>query len=261
MLLACSPAALFGQSVEVTPLRVELTLKPGDAHTQAVTLTNEGSAPVRVRARQRDWFVSRDGTPQFDAPVPEPELPFMATNWLRVAPPEQVIQPGQQGIVRFTTTVPAGTTDAGYRAAILMEFAPATGDPVIKRRSVQFRSRVATLVYVAVGRPPVSIEMIDLGSRISQDQPSAIVATLRNSGRAGARTTGTVVIRDAGGQMVRTLNIPNVPVLPMSDREVSIPTAAEGQEKLPPGEYRIEVRLDVGMPELLVGETTLNVVR
>jgi hypothetical protein len=28
-----------------------------------------------------------------------------------------------------------------------------------------------------------------------------------------------------------------------------------------PGSYRVEVRMDVGLPALLVGETTLNVIR
>jgi len=28
---------------------------------------------------------------------------------------------------------------------------------------------------------------------------------------------------------------------------------------LPAGEYRVEVKMDVGMPEVLVGETTLKV--
>jgi P pilus assembly chaperone PapD len=260
-ILVCSTPRVSAQSVEVSPLRVELATRPGDTHTQAVTLTNQGSDPVRVRARVRDWFVSRDGTPQFDAALPEPERPFMASAWVRLAPPEQVIQPGQQGIVRFTTMVPADTIDGGYRAAILMDFGPAGAAPIVERRSVQFRSRVATLLYVAVGKPPVAIEMVDLASRVSEDQPSVIVATLRNTGRAAARTTGTVLVRDGAGQTVRTLKIPNVPVLPMAERELAIPTAGEGEDTLPRGEYRIEIRLDVGMPELLVGETTLRVVR
>jgi len=64
-------------SIEVTPLRVELTLKPGALHTQAVTLKNEGPKAVRVRARVDEWHLSRDGTPQFTfaepaAPIPPP---------------------------------------------------------------------------------------------------------------------------------------------------------------------------------------------
>jgi hypothetical protein len=51
-----------------------------------------------------------------------------------------------------------------------------------------------------------------------------------------------------------------VPVLPESEREVAI-VAFEAEKPLPPGEYRVEVRFDVGMPAVIVGETTLKVPR
>jgi hypothetical protein len=259
VVLAVLPAR--AQSVEVSPLRVELAMNPGDTHTQAVTLTNQGSEPIRIRARTQDWFLTKDGTPQFDAPLPDAEQPFGSAAWLRLAPPEQIVQPGQQGIVRFTTAVPAGVAAGGYRGAILFEFGAAAGDPAAQRRAVQFRSRIATLVYMEVGRTPIQVDLIDLASRRRPDQPPAIVAVLKNSGQGNVRTKGTVQVRDAGGGLVRTLTIPNVPLLPMTEREVLVSTASGEEPPLTAGEYRIEVRLDVGMPEVIVGETTLKVVR
>lgn len=247
------------QSVEVSPLRVELAMGKGASHTQAVTLTNQGSEPVRIRARLQDWYMAKDGTPQFDAPIPEGERPFLAASWLRVAPPEQIVQPGQQGIVRFTTTTPADAADAGYRAAILFEFGAVNADPVAARRSVQFRSRVATLVYMNLGKIAPSIELADLASRARPGQPPAIVATMRNTGRSNVRTKGSVTLRDSGGQLVRTIEVPNVPLLPLAERELSIPTAKPGETALAAGTYRVEIKIDVGAPELLVGETTMTV--
>jgi hypothetical protein len=55
--------------------------------------------------------------------------------------------------------------------------------------------------------------------------------------------------------------VPSAPLLPESERDLAISTAAKGQEPLPAGDYRVEVRLDLGMPALLVGETTLKVAR
>jgi len=199
-------ASLFGsatgalaQSVEVSPLRVELAMARGSSHTEAVTLTNQGDAPVRVRARLQDWFMGKDGTPQFDAVVPDAEREFVATSWVRIAPPEQIVQPGQQGIVRFTTMAPAEVTDGGYRAAILFEFGNPTADLLAARRSVQFRSRIATLVYMTVGKPIPAIELTDLASRLTGGAGPAVVATLKNTSRATARTKGTVTLRDSGG--------------------------------------------------------------
>jgi len=56
--------------------------------------------------------------------------------------------------------------------------------------------------------------------------------------------------------------VPDVPLLPESEREVMM--VVVDQEKrvaLAAGEYRLELRLDVGLPALLVGETTLKVPR
>ena len=39
---------------------------------------------------------------------------------------------------------------------------------------------------------------------------------------------------------------------------MAIPVSA-ADKPLPAGEYRVEVRIDVGMPALIVGETTLKV--
>ncbi len=238
-------------------MRVELKVAPGASHTQAVTLTNQGSAPVRIRARVEDWYLSRDGTPQF-TPV-APGTPYSAAAWVRLAPPEQVVDPGKVATVRFTTTVPAEAAEAGYRSAILFEFAPPGGDLVGRGRDVVFRSRVATLIYVTVGNPPPAVDLVDLRVRFGQSRAAEVVALLRNTSRANVRTKGTLVISTPAGQLVRKLEVPNVPILPESEREVVIATGREDEPPLPAGEYRVEVQLDVGLPAVLVGETTMKI--
>jgi P pilus assembly chaperone PapD len=256
--LAGTPAPAFAQiSVEVSPLRVELVAGPGSTTTQAVTLTNGGKEPVRVRARLTDWELSRDGAPQFEGA--KEGGPFSATDWVRIAPPEQVLDPGKEGTVRFSLAVPADARPAGYRTGILFEFSPGTGDPAARAREVQFRSRVATLIYINIGQPPVAIELNDLRIRPSAEQ-THVVALLANTGKRNVRTKGTLTIFDAAGKEVAQTPIPDVPVLPESEREVAI-VAFETAKPLPPGEYRVEVKIDVGMPALIVGETTLKVAR
>ena len=244
-------------SVEVSPLRVELQAGPGSTSTQAVTLNNGGTEPVRIRARVTDWDLSRDGAPQFEGA--KENGPFSATAWVRVAPPEQVIDPGKEGTVRFTLTVPADAMPSGYRTGILFEFLPASADLIARKREVQFRSRVATLIYVNVGEPPASVELNDLRTR-SSPQQTQIVAVLANTGKRNVRTRGTMTVFAADGTQVAQVPVPDVPVLPESEREVAI-VAFEAAKPLPPGDYRVEVRFDVGMAALIVGETTLKVAR
>jgi len=244
-------------SVEVTPLRVELKAGPGGTHTQTVTLTNHDANAVRIHARVDDWYLSKDGTPQF---VPaDGTSPFSAAEWVRVNPAEQVIQPGMSSQVRFTTTAPADAAPGGYRAAIMFDLLPAAGGAAVQAKGVRFQSRVATLVYVTVGTPRPQVEIVDVQSREQAGEPPSVVATLKNTGRVHVRTKGQVVIYDKAGAAVRRVMVPDVPVLPGSERDVAIRLADEGQPPLGAGEYRVEVRIDVGLPELLIGETTVTI--
>jgi len=259
-LLLTAPVAALAQeslSIEVTPLRVELKLGVGATHTQVVTLRNDAKKPIKIRARVDDWYLSKDGTPQFKPA--DPAYPFSAASWLRVNPPEQLVAAGATALVRFSTTVPAGTRDGGYRCAVMFEFDPPDADPAARSRDVMFRGRVATLLYATVGNPVPNVDLTDLQVRTPKDGPPSVVATLANTSRTHVRTKGTLAIYDGAGKLVRQLALPNVPVLPGSEREVSIPTAAENDARLPPGKYRVEVRIDVGQPAMIVGETTMEI--
>lgn len=245
-------------SVEVSPLRVEIQTAAGGARTQAVSLTNTGKEAVRIRATISDWGLSRDGAPQFEAP--EDGRAYSASAWIRIAPPELVLQPGAVGSVRFSLSVPAGADAAGYRTGILFDFSPAAGDPAARAREVTFKSRIATLIYVNVGQPPAAVELTDLRIRTTPEQ-TQIVGVLANTSRRTVRTKGTLVITGASGAAVREVPVPDVPVLPESEREVVIVATDKTAKPLPPGEYRVELKIDVGLPTLLVGETTLTVAK
>ncbi len=276
------PAPASAQvSVEVSPLRVELQAGPGSTTTQPVTLTNYGKEAVRVRATLTDWDLTKDGTPQFEGAVTGG--PYSATAWLRLAPPEQVIEPGASATVRFSAALPAVVEPGGYRTGILFEFEPASGAIVSPRRELAFKSRIATLIYVNVGAPPVATELVDVSVRPTTDGVD-IVATVRNSGRRTVRTRGTLVLFDAAGAVAREAAVPDVPLLPESEREVSIPVAVasapnsgqapstssgqapstgSGQVAAPlaPGLYRAELKLDLGLPAIIIGETPVRIPR
>ena len=254
-------AAAFAQaqvSVEVSPLRVELKLASGSTHTQAITLTNTGKEAVRVRVSIQDWHLSRDGAPQFAEP--EDGRAYSASRWIRATPPEVVIQPNMEASVRFSLTVPQGVEAAGYRTGISFDLSPASGESLTGRRQVAVRSRIVTLVYANVGEPRAAVDLIDLRSRLAPEQ-TTILATLKNTSKRSVRTKGTLVVYGQGGAVVRQVAVPDVPVLPESERDVAVVVADKTTTPLPPGDYRIEIKIDVGLPALIVGETTLKVVR
>jgi hypothetical protein len=238
---------------------VELAAGPGSITTQGITVTNAGKDPVRVRATLTDWDLSRDGAPQFEGAVQGG--PYSATAWFRLAPPEQVIEPGKEATVRFSMTVPAGVEPGGYRTSVLFEFGPASGDPVGRAREVMFKSRIATLLYINIGQPPVVAELTDLRVRPVGTQLQ-VVATVRNTSRRSVRTKGSLTVYDEAGATVREVPVPDVPLLPDSERDVMMVVVDPArQATLAAGDYRLELRMDVGLPALLVGETSLKVPR
>jgi P pilus assembly chaperone PapD len=258
-LLGAAVPAAAQISVEVSPLRVELAAGPGSITTQGITVTNAGKDPVRVRATLTDWDLSRDGAPQFEGAVQGG--PDSATAGFRLAPPEQVIEPGKEATVRFSMTVPAGVEPGGYRTSVLFEFGPASGDPVGRAREVMFKSRIATLLYINIGQPPVVAELTDLRVRPVGTQLQ-VVATVRNTSRRSVRTKGSLTVYDEAGATVREVPVPDVPLLPDSERDVMMVVVDPArQATLAAGDYRLELRMDVGLPALLVGETSLKVPR
>ena len=258
LLISAVPAAAQ-ISVEVSPLRVELAAGPGSTTTQGITVTNAGKDAVRVRATLTDWDLSRDGAPQFEGAVQRG--PYSATSWFRLAPPEQVIEPGKEATVRFNMTVPAAIEPGGYRTSVLFEFSPAAGDAVGRSREVMFKSRIATLLYINIGQPPVVAELTDLRVRTAGPQLQ-VVATVRNTSRRSVRTKGSLTVYDEAGATVREVPVPDVPLLPDSERDVMMVVVDPArQATLAAGDYRLELRMDVGLPALLVGETSLKVPR
>jgi hypothetical protein len=257
-LVLCAPPASAQVSVEVSPLRVEVDAAAGSTTTQAITVRNYGKKPIRMRATLVDWDLSRDGTPQFEGA--RQNGPFSATAWVRLAPPEQVIDPEKEAIVRFSLTAPADVPPGGYRTSVLFDFSSAEADALAPARAVAFKGRVATMLYVNIGQPAGSAELVDVAVR-SLEGETQVVAVLRNGGRRSLRTKGTLVVLSGDGQPVREVPLPDVPVLPESEREVAIAVGGPETAPLPAGEYRVELKIDLGLPALLIGEASLKVAR
>ncbi len=252
-------SAQGGLAVEVTPLRVELKMAAKATHTQVITLRNDGKEAMVVRARVDEYWLSDDGTPQFKFAAAN--TPYSAAGWVRLNPSTVTIAPGQTASVRATTTVPADALDGAYRCAVMFEFDPPGLDLKAARKDMQFRGRVATIVYATVGAPKTAIELVDLQVQAARGGAHEVIATLTNTGRGYARTKGTVVISATGGVVIRQLPLPGVPVLPESRRQFRVTTAGPGQSPLEPGQYTVEVRIDVGQAALIVGETSFEVPR
>ncbi len=79
-----------------------------------ISVTNDGTAPTRLKVSIEDWTLTRDGNPMF---MKVENNPYSCAGWIRINPVDFRLAPGETREVRYTITVPQGTEDGGYRAA------------------------------------------------------------------------------------------------------------------------------------------------
>ncbi|MCR4395119.1 MAG: hypothetical protein NUW07_00115 [Candidatus Saccharicenans sp.] len=229
----------------ITPIRFELKLAAAGQKTELIYVRNNSSRPIRLKVYTENWSLTEDGTRNFMGSQP---TSFSCRDWIKVNPFDFRLQPGEMKSVRFTVSVPAKTEPGGYHAGISFEQVPET--PAGARLGqVAFVGKIVAAVYVLVGKVPVEGSLEDL-VLATQGEVQLIKIKLNNTGRVHFRLKGEVRIMTAEGKKAANLEIPDEPVLPQSQRWVAI----QLKEKLPPGKYKAEVRLEIGREELLALE-------
>ena len=241
---SASPAEV---SISVSPIRVEHLTKQGDRGTDMFSITNDGTAPTRLKVSIEDWSLTKDGTPVF---VKAEKSPYSCADWIRINPIDFRINPGQTREVRYTVNVPAGIESGGYRAAIVFETVPDT-EPGEKARRVLLRGRIAAILYEVVGKTPVDGYATGLKAEVKPDGID-FTLSLKNTGKVHYRTKGTITIKDSNGNKALDVEIPDTPVLQDSEREVHV----RYDKPLPKGSYSALASVDIGRKELIGAETT-----
>ncbi len=244
---ATAPARAEGPSFSLAPIRLEIAPTPGRPYTDALEITNESRETAHLKVYAEDWRLERDGAVTFGRAGSGPRS---ASTWVRINPVEFDLPPQTTTDVRFTITVPKGAPPGGYRTAIVVEQVPrpTPGKPV---REVAIRARIASVVYVKVGDPVPAATLHDVTYRRETNGVRSLVLLVQNTGAVHFRTAGRIALVDqASGKLLHRIDIPDVPVLPESAREVRVdlPPAVK------PGAYRVRTELDVGRHELFLHE-------
>jgi hypothetical protein len=113
-------------------------------------------------------------------------------------------------------------------------------------------TRVGLTVYVTVaGTEQGGAEFVDLYA--SDDR--TLTATILNGGNTVMRLGGVVELRDEAGEVVRRLEVPDVPVLRESERELDFALPAD----LPSGFYVALALIEDSRGGVLAGELAFDV--
>jgi P pilus assembly chaperone PapD len=247
--LASANPARADMSLDVSPVRVQIRVQPGQEYTNAIRVLNSGEEDVRLRAYVEDWYLDEAGTPIFR---PAGTLDRTASLWVDAAPSDFLLKPGQTKFVRYTIKVPAEIREAGYHGSLLLETLPLDRS---ERKAMQMfvQGRIASMMYVTVGNPRRSAEIRSLTAAQRGGKP-LLRMLVENTGDDFVRLAGDMKVLRGGEEIGGRVSLPDVPVLPRSRRYVELELQPEQLFTNAMAHVRIELE-GVGV---LVGECSLD---
>jgi len=238
----CAPcAAQLG--LGLSPMRTEVRFEGNLPRSGVLMLTNESAEKVRVRAELLDFNLDEDANPQFGRAI-EKESEYSCRRMLALNPMEFEVEPGASARVRYTLRPPASEEPRGYHCA-----AGFTTLPVLSQSTgigLNMAVRVVAAFYATQGTPAVEAEIAGVhlkSGSVSKDGGLSAVVALRNHANVHFRPAGNLQLLSADGKLMEDLAIPPVPVLP--NRTQLVPVRLT--KALAPGNYKLRVRLDLGM--------------
>jgi hypothetical protein len=242
LLAGCASAQV---GLGLAPMREELTLEPGAAHSGVMTISNSSTDKVRVVTEMLDFFLDSTATPQFGREYKQ-EAEFSCRQWLSANPMELELNGGAQLQVRYTARVPRTATVRSYHCAIGFTTLP-TADQV---KAIGLRSavQIVSAIYIVVGQPALEGTVKDLRLEYVADPKTPswrAVVTLQNAGLMHFRPIGDLDVLNAEGAVVETAHFVPMPVLPMRDQNFVFPLKLAG-----PGKYTLRARVDLGGKEI-----------
>jgi hypothetical protein len=233
----------------LAPMREELSLAPGAAHSAVLTLANGSPQKARVVAEALDFYLDSTATPQFGRYYRQ-EADFSCKQWLVANPMEIELNGKAQIPVRYTVRVPAAARERSYHCAIGFTTQPTVEE--LRSTAIGLRTavRIVASIYVVVGHPAPGGRIKDIRLEYAGPDPKEggwrAVLTFQNPSLMHFRPVGDLDILQADGAVVETVRLPPLPVLPQRDQNFVLPLKLAGGA----GHYTLRARVDLGGDEI-----------
>ena len=215
LIILCAMVALglaMAADIGISPPRIDLSGAPGQRLTTTVTVLTMSDLEQQVATDVSDWTMSVSGELAF---FPAGSLAESSSSWIDVGDLDFLLAPGDGREVRLEVTVPQEAAGTHHAMVFFTVVPPPSDAPGI---GVVTTSRVGLTVYVtATGTERNGSELVDM----FQADDRSITAAILNTGNTVMRLSGVVEIRDEAGDVVRRLDVPDVPVLRESERELT----------------------------------------
>ena len=260
-------AAAGGNGLRVSPVRTDITIKPGQTQSINVTATNITTVPASLQVIINDFTASNDETGQ-PALILTPNQ-FAPSHSLKrfVKPiPSFTLQPGQQKTVTAIIAVPADAIGGGYYGTV--RFAPAGSGG--NDKTVSLAGSVGSLILVRVPgdiKDQMSIASFDVRqgnsakSLFTDKKGIKAVIRFQNEGNIQEQPFGKILLKDRSNKILAEYEINSVDprgnVLPDSIRRFETNLDKIGNF----GKYKVEGNFGYGSNgQLLSASTTFYVI-
>lgn len=270
-LIISSPAtslAAGGNGLRVSPVRSDITIKPGQSQTVNITATNITTTDANLQAIVNDFTANNGDESGQPALVLNPNQYASSHSLKRFvkAIPSFTLSPGQQKTIPVVITVPLDAGGGGYYGTV--RFAPAGSSGVDK--TVTLAGSVGSLILLKVPgniKEQVSIASFDVrqgdspkGLFFSNKKISALIR-LQNEGNIQEQPFGKILLKDRSNKVLGEYEIndvnPRGNVLPDSIRQFDVPLDKLGSF----GMYKLVGNFGYGTNgQLLSASTTFYII-
>lgn len=241
------PASQAAAQLAVDKLEIYATASP-TSQTEAFSVTNEDKEVLQVTLSVQDWDRTETGNNQF---YPQGSRPGSCGQSVTAFPAQLLLAPGEMQQVRVNIQNPP--TDHACWSIIFAQTVPAKNPN--KGRSITYVLRTGVKVYLhpVVAQAEGAIDSMAVAPTLVNDAPSltekSVVVRFANTGGRHIQTQGKIELRDATGNLIKSLNIDEFPTLPGSRRLITVPVGA-----LPKGQYTALAIFDFHGPDTIAGQ-------
>ncbi len=222
------------RATTLSPLILEYELDPGQAETQMIKLYNETPDDLLLNG-YIEVFTPRGENGEVN--IVPPTVANQAVTWAKLPLNSVALNPDEKAQSPLIISVPKNAQPGGYYLAVMWETA---SGPKIKKSQVGVKSRVGTLVFLKVkGQAKEELKVLDLkltaNKNFYSNLPVDFTARLENSGNIHLQPQGFLIIKDAFGRVVDTVqfNPDKGNIMPQSVKRFALDWQAEknGEQK------------------------------
>ena len=227
----------------VSPMKVPLTLQPGEGRRVAVRVFNNGDDAIRVVTEIGDWVATGDGGIRL---LPAGSHVRGASAWVGVDLAEFTVPAHATQVVRLTVELPEGV-EGSYWTIVFFE---GQSGQARSRLGLRTKARMGTTIYLTAEGTEVRDDtltnmFVEAGS---EDGELRLGASLGNLGNVYYYPEGWFQVLSAEGAVVFEEQLPYRVSLPGTDTQYLMPWRPEHA-----GGYTLVVTIDTGQETLLQG--------